>query len=119
VLCEVAARINALLRPGDLLARAGAHRFGVLLADVDAYQTAQFAEIVRDAVSEPKIPLEAGVSVRLTASVGMGALPYDAPAPGHLLRVTEQALDAARTAGGNRSHNWQGPVNLNALAMRY
>lgn len=119
VLCEIAARIHAMCRPGDLLARIGPHRFGVLLADADAYRTAQFAEMVRDAVAEPKIALDHGASVRITASIGMAALPYDAPAPGHLLRVTEQSLEAAIHAGGNRSYNWQGPINLNAVAIRY
>jgi hypothetical protein len=46
--------------------------------------------------------------VRVTASVGLAALPYDAPGPLRLLQVTEQAVEAARIAGGNRCHGWRG-----------
>jgi len=65
-------------------------------------------------VSEPKIPLESDVTVRVTASVGLAALPYDAPAPERLLQVTEQALDSAKSGGGNRSHNWRGPLHYDS-----
>jgi two-component system, cell cycle response regulator len=119
VLCEVAARLHAFCRPGDLLARTGKHRFGVLLPDADAYRTGQFAELVRGAVAEPKISLESDVSIRVTASLGMAALPYDAPAPGRLLQVTEHAVEAARTGGGNRSHNWRGPLYFEPVAARH
>jgi diguanylate cyclase (GGDEF)-like protein len=120
VLCEVAARLHALSRPGDLIARTGPHSFGVLLPDLDGHQTAQFAEHIRGAVSDPKIPLETDVAVRVTASLGLGALPYDVPTPGRLMQVAEHAIEAARSSGGNRSHNWRGPLHHDsALAMRY
>jgi two-component system, cell cycle response regulator len=118
VLREVAARLQARCRPGDLVARTGTHGFGVLLPDTDGYLTAQFAEIAREAVAEPKIQLESDVAVRVTASVGLAALPYDAPAPARLLQVTEQAVQEARAAGGNRSHGWRGPLNINTLVLR-
>jgi len=119
VLCEVAARIHAYCQPGDVLARTGAHRFCVLLPDADAYRTSQFAELIRGAVAEPKIALESDVSVRVTASLGLAALPYDAPAATRLLQVTEHAVEAARAGGGNRSHNWRGPLYYETAAVRY
>jgi diguanylate cyclase (GGDEF)-like protein len=112
VLCEVAARLQAFCRPGDLLARTGTHGFGVLLPDADGYRTVHFAELIRQAVAEPKIALDTDVAVRVTASVGLAALPYDAPIPTRLLQVTEQAVEAARLAGGNRSHGWRGRLDL-------
>jgi two-component system, cell cycle response regulator len=118
VLCEVAARMHAFCRPGDLLARTGTHRFGVLLPDADGYRTSHFAELVRGAVSDPKIPLETDISIRVTASLGLAALPYDAPAATRLLQVTEHAIDAARAGGGNRSHNWRGPLYFDAVAAQ-
>jgi two-component system, cell cycle response regulator len=118
VLCEVAARMHAFCRPGDLLARTGKHSFGVLLPDADGYRAGHFAELVRGAVSDPKIPLESDVSIRVTASLGTAALPYDAPAPGRLLQVTEHAVESARAGGGNRSHNWRGPLYFDAVAAQ-
>jgi two-component system cell cycle response regulator len=112
VLREVAGRLRALCRPDDLIARIGPHRFGIVLLDADSYHAGHFAEAVRDAVANPKVPLESDVSVRVTASVGVAALPYDAPAPGRLLKVTENAMEAARSAGGNRCHNWHGQLNV-------
>src|SRR5688572_31625508 len=47
--------------------------FGVLLPDADGYRAGHFAELVRGAVSDPKIPLESDVSIRVTASLGMAA----------------------------------------------
>jgi GGDEF domain-containing protein len=63
-------------------------------------------------VAEPKIALDTDVAVRVTASVGLAALPYDAPIPTRLLQVTEQAVAAARAAGGNRSHGWRGRLDI-------
>jgi two-component system cell cycle response regulator len=118
VLCEVAARLQALCRPEDLVTRAGPHRFGVLVADADAYTTAYYAEAIREAVAEPKIPLEADVSVRVTASLGLAVLPQDTPAPERLQQIAEDALATALAAGGNRSHNWRGPVHVNTAVTR-
>jgi two-component system, cell cycle response regulator len=118
VLFEVADRLRALCRPDDLIARTGKHGFGVLLPGADGYWTARFAEVVREAVADPRISLEPGVSVRVTASVGLAALPDDVQTPGHLLRVAEQSVDAARAAGGNRSHGLRGQLNVSTLAMR-
>jgi len=112
VLCEVAARLQAFCRPGDLLARTGMQGFAVLLPDADGHRTVQFAEFVRQAVAEPKIALDTDLAVRVTASVGLAALPYDAPGPLRLLQVTEQAVEAARIAGGNRCHGWRGRLDL-------
>jgi diguanylate cyclase (GGDEF)-like protein len=112
VLREVTRRLRALCRPEDLIARTGPHRFGILLLDADGYHAGHFAEAVRDTVANPKIDLDSDVSVRVTASLGVAALPYDAPVPGRLLQVTEDALEAARRAGGNRAHNWRGQLNV-------
>jgi diguanylate cyclase (GGDEF)-like protein len=117
VLREVTNRLRAMCRPEDLIARIGPHRFGILLLDADGYHAGHFAEAVRDAVANPKVPLGSDVEVRVTASVGVAALPYDAPVPGRLLQVTEDAMTAARNAGGNRSHNWRGQINVIAPTM--
>jgi diguanylate cyclase (GGDEF)-like protein len=117
VLREVVSRLRALCRPEDLIARIGPHRFGILLLDADGYHAGHFAEAVRDAIANPKIPLDSDVSVRVTASLGVAALPYDAPAPERLLKVTEDAMEAARNAGGNRCHNWHGQLNVIAPTM--
>jgi two-component system, cell cycle response regulator len=118
VLTEVATRLRELCRAEDLVARTGPHGFGVLLTDADSFRTIHYAEAIREAVADPKIPLESDVSVRATASIGLAALPYDAPVPGRLLQVAEDALRAARAGGGNRSHNWRGPINVPAQTVR-
>ena len=118
VLCEVAARLRALCRPEDLVTRAGPSRFGVLVAEADAHATAYYAEAIRETVAEPKMPLEADVSVRVTASIGLAVLNYDTPEPGRLLQLADDALRVALASGGNRSHNWRGPVHVTTSPAR-
>jgi diguanylate cyclase (GGDEF)-like protein len=111
VLCELANRLRGLCRGGDLVARIAPDRFGILLPGVDPYDCGRFAESVRAAVCERTVRLRAGTAVRVTVTVGVAVLPPDAPGPAHLLLVAEQAVEAAVTAGRNRTYNWQGQVH--------
>lgn len=101
VLREVAHKVRASVRQGDVVARWGGEEFVVLLPNTDFAACARVAEKVRQAVEE--LELE-GASLRVTVSVGAGGY----PAPGvdslaALLEVADQALYRAKQGGRNRT----------------
>jgi diguanylate cyclase (GGDEF)-like protein len=79
----------------------GSDEFAVLLGGVEASAVAAIADRLVAAVSEP-ISL-GGVTVRITASVGMACRAKSHARPEDLIRDADRALSRARTLGGNRS----------------
>jgi diguanylate cyclase (GGDEF)-like protein len=69
VLVEVARRIRAEVRDGDLAARLGGDEFAVLCQDLDPADAGELAERLRRAVSEPI--LGAGATLHVGVSIGM------------------------------------------------
>lgn len=101
VLVEVARRLQALLRPGDLAARLGGDEFVLLRPAADGPGDAeQLAHDVIDAVSRPVLvgaqPFTVGVSIGIVRGVA-GATPDD------LLRDADAAMYAAKAEGKRRA----------------
>jgi two-component system cell cycle response regulator len=97
VLAETARRVQAMLRPSDLLGRLGDERLCALCVGVHDYRVAvRIADRVRDVVARP-LPFE---PVLATASVGaaLGSSGGDAEA---VLRLAAGAAEAVRRRGGN------------------
>jgi diguanylate cyclase (GGDEF)-like protein/PAS domain S-box-containing protein len=68
VLGEVAVRLRAAVRPGDLVGRLGGDEFAVAVADADAALVAELSRRIADEVARP-LPEHIGPA-RVTASVG-------------------------------------------------
>ena len=64
VLKEVASRMAASCRSGDLLGRLGGEEFLAVFADVTGPEAQAIAERLREAVEQPPIPLGGSASVR-------------------------------------------------------
>jgi diguanylate cyclase (GGDEF)-like protein len=94
----VGRRLTALSRASDYIARFDTHTFLVLAPDTDREGGLELAEKLRREL-ELMAP---GADGRLTASLGVAALPMDALAPDDLLRQVDRALAVARALGGNR-----------------
>jgi diguanylate cyclase (GGDEF)-like protein len=99
VLVEVASRLKARLRRGDVV-RWGGEEFLVILAGAELAGAAQVAEQLRQAIAER--PFDAcGTGLPVTVSIGVAA----APGQESWRRVVEgadRALYAAKHAGRNR-----------------
>jgi diguanylate cyclase (GGDEF)-like protein len=99
VLREVADRLKAVTREGDLGARLGGDEFAVLLGDVSGEGAEAVAERLVEALAAP-VPIEGRV-VLVGASVGLA---YAAPGIGieELVHHADVAMYAAKANGKNR-----------------
>jgi diguanylate cyclase (GGDEF)-like protein len=101
LLAAVSERLSTALRTGDRLARVGGDEFAVLVVNVDEASADQVARRLRDAVGAPFAL--AGMTVPVSASIGIALAPRDGHAAGDLLRYADTAMYAAkRTRSGHR-----------------
>lgn len=106
VLKTVSAIALAQCRQADTLGRYGGEEFLILLPETDEQGALVFAERVRTAIAEFKIPLSQSGELQVTASFGVastqGASPEDFPGEQALLKLADEALYWAKDAGRNR-----------------
>jgi diguanylate cyclase (GGDEF)-like protein len=95
-------------RPGDLAARYGGEEFIVVLAGMDAQDTAQLAERMRRDVESMAIPHEhSSIASRLTISLGCATLiPSREDNPDLLFKEVDTALYLSKQNGRNRTTVW-------------
>jgi diguanylate cyclase len=98
LLVQVAHRLAKSIGPGDLLGRLGGDEFGLLVAGAPADQAA--ARVGR--LFERPFDL-GGLSVRMTASVGVAVFPDHATEAAELMRRADVALDSAKRSGRGRA----------------
>ena len=97
VLAETASRLQAMLRPSDLLGRLENERLGALCLGVGERENAlRIAERVRAVVARP-LPFEPVIA---TASVG-GSLAQPGDDPEGVLALAARAAQAVKARGGN------------------
>jgi diguanylate cyclase (GGDEF)-like protein/PAS domain S-box-containing protein len=98
LLRDVAQRLQAAVRPGDLVARFGGDEFVVVCEKVTAATARLVGERLLRAVEEPMT--RAGSRVHVTASIGIALSP--AASVEQLLREADAAMYAAKDAGRRR-----------------
>jgi diguanylate cyclase (GGDEF)-like protein len=99
VLAAVGAVLRSSVRASDFAGRNGGEEFLVLLPSTGIEGAVTFAEKIRIAISEIKVP---AVTRPITASIGIAVLPDHAGDAERLERAADQALYAAKHAGRNR-----------------
>ncbi len=99
LLCEVAARLTAMMRRGDTVGRLGGDEFLIVSDDVTVDQAERLADRVRRALRAP-IDLDLG-QVFVTASIGI-AVSGPGDEPERLLRDADAAMYRAKGQGRDR-----------------
>jgi diguanylate cyclase (GGDEF)-like protein/PAS domain S-box-containing protein len=95
-----AERIRACVRETDIVARLGGDEFMVLLQDLHGPGAERVAEKIRQQLTDP---FHLGNhTAHISASIGIAAFPEDADTAERLIKCADQAMFAAKVAGGNR-----------------
>ena len=103
-LVEAAAVIRGCARETDVVARFGGDEFSLILPDTDQAGAAAVAARIRDRLSSATFLASDGLSVHLTASVGVATLPNVGTSAEELLRAADAAMYKVKAAGKNGIH---------------
>lgn len=95
--------VGASARDGELAARYGGEEMVLVLPGATRQAAAAAAELLRKAIAARPIDCGGGVTLPITASVGVAVLEPGTPfkEPAHLLKAADLALYAAKNAGRN------------------
>lgn len=109
VLGVVARAFRSELRDGDVVARYGGDEFCILFPNTEADAAVTVADRLRTQMAERAFGDDGVLRVRVSVGVASSLdVPRDAEDPTDLLlRRADEALLAAKRAGGNRVHPWQ------------
>ncbi len=103
VLKEFANRVRSTVRGADLACRYGGEEFVVVMPDTDAAVAAVIAERLRSLIeNEPFVLRRSGVTLNITASLGIACNEQGAETPEQLLKQADKALYEAKNGGRNR-----------------
>jgi diguanylate cyclase (GGDEF)-like protein len=105
VLRQIAALVIRMIRTEDVFARFGGEEFVVIVRGIEYPNVSRFAERLRAAVERLEIRVD-DVALRVTISVGFATfdeLPDIERTPDGLLRIADERLYRAKTAGRNRT----------------
>ncbi len=103
VLRRIARVLEAESRAIDEPARYGGEEFAVALPETSADGAAGVAERIRKRIAaEAVAAVDGGAPLRVTASVGVAAMPTSAHDPDDLVRAADEALYEAKRGGKNR-----------------
>lgn len=102
VLCEIATRIQGLVRMGDTVARLGGDEFAVICAIDPALETSEEAStlLASRIITKIQMPIDVGgTRVEVGASIGIAQCPRDGTDPNTLLQLADIAMYAAKRGG--------------------
>ena len=94
LLCQIAKRLPAIVRPNDTFARLGGDEFAVVLPNTDATQAQQMTEQLLQSLGEP-FEIE-GQLLRVSASIGIVTYPEHGTDKDTLLQHADVAMYVAK-----------------------
>jgi diguanylate cyclase (GGDEF)-like protein len=97
--------VNKETRKSDIIGRMGGDEFILLLTETDLEGTRDFANNLQYKIRKAKIALNDGRIIRYTISIGAALFTAGSQAPNiqELIKQSDEALYAAKTAGRNRT----------------
>lgn len=116
LLKEVAARLRATVRDGDVVARLGGDEFTVILNGCDDVSVDGLCRRLLSAVAEPYV-LDHNV-VTVSASMGVTMYPRDAVSTTDLLKHADLAMYSAKDAGRNQFRHFSLAMQREAQERR-
>jgi diguanylate cyclase (GGDEF)-like protein len=111
LLGQVAARLQAVVRPGDTLARFGGDEFVIVCDDIPDDRVGDIATRIADALRHPFAL--GGLPVSVSASIGIALSTVDSDADS-LLRDADLAMYRAKDAGRDRAVLFDAGMHLEA-----
>jgi diguanylate cyclase (GGDEF)-like protein/PAS domain S-box-containing protein len=102
VLKKLAEVCNETLREADIVGRLGGEEFAILLPETGAPEAVEAAERLRIAIANAKIPLESGLPIHVTISMGIASLASKDDNTDVLLNLADKALYEAKESGRNK-----------------
>ncbi len=97
---SIAARLTAVIRKSDLVARHGGDEFLIAMMDVtDLGAVGKIADKIMQQIAEP-LSVQ-GTVITASCSIGIAVFPQDAQDYGNLLRLSDIAMYQAKQAGRN------------------
>jgi diguanylate cyclase (GGDEF)-like protein/PAS domain S-box-containing protein len=100
LLRQIARRLSARVRAGDLLARHGGDEFMLLLSDLGADPRAAVERVARDMLAQLRAPFVIdGAEFEIAASAGISFYPSDGESSQELLARADAALYQTKRAG--------------------
>lgn len=99
VLVEVASRLRASARAGDVLSRYGGEEFALLLPGATAEDLPGIAQRLRERVASTPIEVTGDTWVAVTVSIGVASYPDHSDVGGGLIAAADRALYAAKAGG--------------------
>ena len=101
-LCQLAGLCRSALRETDHLGRLGGEEFAVLLPETGLDEAADVAERLRRRLADSAFPLSCGVTLRMTASIGVASCADDDTTIDRALGRADHALYRAKNNGRNQ-----------------
>ncbi len=101
VLYEVARRLSALVREGDVLARLGGDEFGIVVRHGNRAAAASLAQRIVASLRQP-VKLSGGEPVAVGVSVGIAEYSDDVAMPATMLARADQELYQAKQQAPSR-----------------
>lgn len=102
VLATIAGVLRRAARQSDIVGRFGGEEFVAFLPGANLSDVHGFAERVRVAVENLRLPLSDGRTIAITISAGVAAVPQCADSLNEALRIADDRLYAAKRAGRNQ-----------------
>jgi diguanylate cyclase (GGDEF)-like protein len=103
-LVEAAAIIRGCARETDVVVRFGGDEFSLILPDTGSEGAVAVATRIRERLGAARLLASEGLSIHVTASIGVATLPDVAASADELLRAADQAMYRVKAAGKNGIH---------------